>query len=360
MTPQIQHRGGAVRAESWYASSVDWWPAIAEQLTATGKPWPREAQLQDLRWWADAERRGVAERPGRPTLAERWNTTDHAVRMCLKSEDWVSPLSKHGSQKPPAGRVLKLASRSPANRQRRASEPPAAGPANANNQDDPASRSPANRQPLASESPRARAPQSRQRERSETSPPTPAPRERGHDPGELGDDHGPLVLAIERLFVGQAPPQHVQVAIRGRNEATAKDVRNRLRKANLLPVGVKLREIADAAPVALARWLVRPPPPPTRDVPAAAPPSPPPPPIDPAVQGAWDRFLTALGDHIRAEDIDIWFRDARPAWAGQRFELQAANAMYGQWIEDNYLAGLRLAARAAFATNDVTVTWEGK
>ena len=338
-----------MRGESWYASSVEWWPAIAEQLTASGQTWSREAQLQDLRWWADAERRGVAERPGRPTLAARWNTTDYAVRMVLKSEEWTSPLSKHTTSDKPAGRVLNLASGSPADRQPNASGSPAPERANANTSGDSASGSPAVRQPNASGSPYARAPQSGQRERTESSPPTPAPGERGTEK--------PLVLAIERLFERQPPPAHIHGPLRDKNEATAKDVRVRLRKAGLLPVGTKLRDIAAAAPVALARWLERPAPPQTRPAPAEATAELPPPPIDPAVQGAWDRFLHALGEHVHGGDIDIWFRDARPKWSGRRFEVRAANAAYGAWIQENYLDAMRLAARAAFDSDDVTVTW---
>lgn len=356
MTPQQRRIGGAVRGESWYASSVDWWPAIADQLTASGQPWSREAQLQDLRWWADAERRGVAERPGRPTLAARWNTTDYAVRMALKSEEWLSPLSKHAHEKPAGGRVLRLDSRSTADGQPVASGSTARKRSNADTAADSDSRSTANGQRADSGSPYARAPQSGQSERTESSPPTPAPRERGHDPGELGDEQ-PLVAAIERLFERQPPPDSIHGPIRARNELTLKDVRTRLRKAGLLPVGVKLRDIADAAPVALDRWLARPPP--TRPAPAEPTPEPelPPPPIDPAVQGAWARFLHALGEHVRPEDIDIWFRDARPRWSGRRFEVRAANAAYGSWIEENYLDKMRLAARAAFDSDDVTVTW---
>jgi hypothetical protein len=66
-----------------------WWETIAVSLP---RPWPREAILQDLRVWADLERRGVVQRPGRPALAERWGVTDWAVKCALKAEDeWASP-----------------------------------------------------------------------------------------------------------------------------------------------------------------------------------------------------------------------------------------------------------------------------
>lgn len=60
----------------WVPMDADWWPVIAESLP---KPWPREAILQDLRWWA--ARRG---RPGRVVLARRWGVTQWGVRRVLR------------------------------------------------------------------------------------------------------------------------------------------------------------------------------------------------------------------------------------------------------------------------------------
>lgn len=46
-----------------------WWPAIAEMLP---KPWPREAVLFDLRWWAGEVAFTGRRHPGRTYLAKRW------------------------------------------------------------------------------------------------------------------------------------------------------------------------------------------------------------------------------------------------------------------------------------------------
>jgi hypothetical protein len=82
---------------SWYTGGFvpldcAWWPETATALTAAGNPWPRALMLFDLRWWADQERMtdGRIRRPGRPTLVERWNVTQHEATKILKAEsEWT-------------------------------------------------------------------------------------------------------------------------------------------------------------------------------------------------------------------------------------------------------------------------------
>ena len=80
----------------WIPLDVGWWPNIAIELP---KPWPRDAVMMDLRWWADQERMGRKKRPGRPTLCKRWGVSDRQVRNALKAEDiW-------GGQRPDSQRT---------------------------------------------------------------------------------------------------------------------------------------------------------------------------------------------------------------------------------------------------------------
>lgn len=73
----------------WDPCDERWWPEIAEALV---KPWPREAVMMDLRWWASRIRRGVSCRPGRRLLEARWGWSDWQTRAVLKSEDeWGDP-----------------------------------------------------------------------------------------------------------------------------------------------------------------------------------------------------------------------------------------------------------------------------
>jgi hypothetical protein len=69
----------------WFAVDADAWPAIADALSASGNPWPREAVVADLRWWANEERRG-RDMPRRVVLARRWGWTDWATRQAIADE----------------------------------------------------------------------------------------------------------------------------------------------------------------------------------------------------------------------------------------------------------------------------------
>lgn len=125
---------------------ASWWETIRETLP---KPWPMEAAAMDLRWHLDRATAREGWRPvrfpGRPALSEDWGWTDWAVKSLLRDEEsWRDGLVQHNS-----------ASKPPANRQRTASEPPAATSANADNQQETASPPPAFRQPAASKPPRA-------------------------------------------------------------------------------------------------------------------------------------------------------------------------------------------------------------
>jgi hypothetical protein len=80
----------------WLPIDSAWWQNIAIELP---KPWPRDAVMMDLRWWADQERMGRKKRPGRPTLCKRWGVSDRQVRNALKAEDiW-------GGQRPDSQRT---------------------------------------------------------------------------------------------------------------------------------------------------------------------------------------------------------------------------------------------------------------
>jgi len=125
---------------------ASWWGTIRETLP---KPWPMEAAAMDLRWHLDRATAREGWRPvrfpGRPALAEEWGWTDWAVKSLLRDEEsWKDGLVQSNS-----------ASKPPADRQRTASEPPAATSANADNQPETASPPPAFRQPAASKPPRA-------------------------------------------------------------------------------------------------------------------------------------------------------------------------------------------------------------
>lgn len=73
----------------WIPLDVGWWQNIAIELP---KPWPRDAVMMDLRWWADQEQMGRAKRPGRRGLMSRWGCTERQARSALKSEEeWGNP-----------------------------------------------------------------------------------------------------------------------------------------------------------------------------------------------------------------------------------------------------------------------------
>ena len=67
------------------------------------------------------------------------------------------------------------------------------------------------------------------------------------------------------------------------------------------------------------------------------------------VEARWSKILGCLQDHVRPEDIDIWFKDARLVRVdGRILQLQVANRYYADWIRDNYGAGLRAAVNAVY------------
>lgn len=114
----------------WVPFDADSWPIVAEYLA---KPWPREAILFDLRWWADQERMGRQARPGRTALRDRWGVTDwQAKKALLAEQEWGDP--SRSTSDPPAihqpdasgdtgeRRLLR------GNRQPAASDPPANRP----------------------------------------------------------------------------------------------------------------------------------------------------------------------------------------------------------------------------------------
>jgi len=80
------------RATGWDPIEADWWAQTAAALTASGKPWPDGAILADLRWWAARCRVDGAQRPGRPTLAQRWGVTAYKAAEMMRCEDvWGDP-----------------------------------------------------------------------------------------------------------------------------------------------------------------------------------------------------------------------------------------------------------------------------
>lgn len=60
----------------WLRVPALWWPQLAAQLS---KPWPEEAAVIDLRWWAS----GVLPRPPYRELAARWGWTEGEARGFL-------------------------------------------------------------------------------------------------------------------------------------------------------------------------------------------------------------------------------------------------------------------------------------
>ena len=96
------------RTSPWFAVDAAWWPGVA---AAIPKPWPQEAIMLDLRWWADQEALHPGSRPGRPELVERWGVSDWTARQALKSAHiWASPLHRASSGPP---EPLQRPSRSP-------------------------------------------------------------------------------------------------------------------------------------------------------------------------------------------------------------------------------------------------------
>lgn len=67
----------------------------------------------------------------------------------------------------------------------------------------------------------------------------------------------------------------------------------------------------------------------------------------------------SLHDHVRPEDVDIWFRDAHPLRLdGRHLTVQVANRYYAEWIRDNYASLLREAGQDAFGFPvDIGFVW---
>ncbi len=73
----------------WFPAPVDGWDETAEILLDSGKRWPEQAVVSDMRWMVD---QGVPV-PGRPTLRQRWKWEDWEIRKFLANEDlWRDPI----------------------------------------------------------------------------------------------------------------------------------------------------------------------------------------------------------------------------------------------------------------------------
>ena len=86
----------------WERIEAAWWFMIADGLA---KPWPREAVLMDLRWWAGQEKQGRMARPGRAVLKARWGwDTDWSVRAVIAAGEWEDAHKTDSASPPPARR----------------------------------------------------------------------------------------------------------------------------------------------------------------------------------------------------------------------------------------------------------------
>lgn len=330
--------GGVVTHEDYYAANADWWPETVEILVATGKPWPRGTCLQDLRWWADQQRRGVARFPGRSQLVKRWCRNDYEVRQLLKAEaEWHSPLKNAApvlrfrpTARPKKKHVPKLklvpdvvdacpalvpdvVELCPMIDQTSTKDQPTFDQtptndetANADNLAEIDQGSTSGAPAVNQTSPHARTLQSPSPSaESESLPPTPVP---------LADlTVAPLVRSVVQFLLYRPPTERLQEQLAAGDELTAKWLRTNLRSRFAYPAGTRLKLLSEAAKVALPIWRAHAPlaapgevvdPPLFVDEPA------PPQAMDPAIRDGWERFLAALRAHVRAEDVDIWFRDA--------------------------------------------------
>jgi chromosomal replication initiator protein len=77
------------------------------------------------------------------------------------------------------------------------------------------------------------------------------------------------------------------------------------------------------------------------------------------VSGLWDRLVESMQEQIGAQDVQIWFRSARPVRLDDaQLVVEVPNKYYAEWIRDNY--GTHLAARATARVGrpiEVTFTW---
>ncbi len=117
----------------WVPCIASWWEATAAALQASGQPWPEEAVLMDLRWWADQEAHGGAKRPGRPTLCARWNWKEgiRARRLMASEAIWGDPIAasrQPGSSQEAASPPTVETPQLDANSQEAASDQPATSP----------------------------------------------------------------------------------------------------------------------------------------------------------------------------------------------------------------------------------------
>ena len=110
------------RRAPWLPIDAAWWPLVCASLE---KPWPREAVWMDLRWWADQERQGMAKRPGRSALCERWGWHEKRARLTMRCGCWEDQGPARGQRGASEGPVDAISNAE--NREERASEGPARG-----------------------------------------------------------------------------------------------------------------------------------------------------------------------------------------------------------------------------------------
>jgi chromosomal replication initiator protein len=60
------------------------------------------------------------------------------------------------------------------------------------------------------------------------------------------------------------------------------------------------------------------------------------------LEALWSRLLLRLEDHVRRQDVQIWFKDAHPLRLDANcLVIQVANRYYAEWIGDNYVDVVR-------------------
>lgn len=100
----------------YFKFNADWWPAIAEALMVSRKPWPAEAIYADLRWWQDQEAMGRATRPCRSALERRWGVGNTVARkMLLNEAAWGRPTNGQPSPNQPPTNLQPTPNQEPTN-----------------------------------------------------------------------------------------------------------------------------------------------------------------------------------------------------------------------------------------------------
>lgn len=67
------------------------------------------------------------------------------------------------------------------------------------------------------------------------------------------------------------------------------------------------------------------------------------------VQAQWERLLVCLARDVDADELEVWFKDARPLRLdGDDLVIETGNRYYVAWIEDNYRALLQSHAPEVF------------